>query len=338
MPTTQVIGDRAARPVDDDRVDRPIVDHRLAIVMVAGDPPCGATSAVHPPGVDLASVLRDQDGVVTTAQAQACGVSARTVRRRVASGLWRSPHPRVHLADGHRFGPAARVRAAWLWAGPSALVSGPAAAYWHGLLDAPPQDVGITVPRSSGLAGRAGIRVRRRDVAPEDRSESDRLGLTARPLTVLETAAALDDGAAFLDRALQRHVGFDSAHAAYCRMLGSTGAARAGRLLTAAADRSAAVSERRLVRLLRAAAITGWVLNYEAGPYTLDLAFPDRRVAVEFDGWAWHTDPERFRRDRRKGNDLVTSGWVLLRVTWHDLDSAPGRVVAQIRHALRPRG
>ena len=280
-------------------------------------------------------MLRDQDGVVTTAQARACGISARTIRRRVASGRWRSPHPRVHLAAGHRFGPEARVRAACLWAGPSALVSGPAAAYWHGFLDTPPTEIGITVPRSSGLAGRAGIRVRRREVAPEDRSERHGLRLTARPLTVLETAAALDDGAAFLDRALQRYVGFTSVHAAYCRMLSSTGSARAGRLLRAAADRSAAESERRLVRLLRVAGITGWVLNHEVGPYTLDLAFPDRRVAVELDGWAWHTDQERFRRDRRKGNDLVLSGWSLLRVTWHDLDGAPGRVVAEIRYALR---
>lgn len=275
---------------------------------------------------------------MTTAQAAACGVPARTVRRWVTSGRWSSPLPRVHLAEGHRYGPEARIRAAWLWAGPSALVSGPAAAYWHGILDRPPAGVTLTVPRSSGLCSRPGVRVRRRDVVVEDRGERDGLALTARPLTVLEAAAALPDGAALLDRALQRHVTFGPVYAAYCRMLGATGAAEAGRLLRAAADRSAAVSERRLVRLLRDAGVTGWVLNLDVGDHVVDLAFPRERVAVEVDGWAWHTDPGRFRRDRRKGNDLVTSGWLLLRVTWHDLETAPARVVAQIRHALRRSG
>ena len=102
----------------------------------------------------------------------------------------------------------------------------------------------------------------------------------------------------------------------------------------AAADRADSAAERLLIRLLRAAGVGGWSTGFGVGPHLVDLAFPAARVAVEVDGWAWHVDVERFRADRRKGNDLAAAGWDLLRYTWHDLDGEPGRVVAEIRTAL----
>lgn len=284
--------------------------------------------------MDLAVVLREQDGVISLAQAVAAGVSERTVRRWVAEGRWKRLHPGVYLDGRRRLGPAAVVRAAWLWGGPSALVSGPAAAVWFGLRDRLDRPAELTVPRTGRGRGRPGVTVRRRDLGLRDRAELRGIHLTALPLTVLETAVALPDGAAFLDRALQRSVSFDRVCAAYFRNLGARGSARARTLLTMAADGAASRAERRLVALLDAAGIGGWVIGLKIGPWTLDLAFPDARVAVEFDGWAWHSDHERFRRDRRKGNEVTLSGWTLLRVTWFDLVEAPDRVVAQIRHAL----
>jgi very-short-patch-repair endonuclease len=67
---------------------------------------------------------------------------------------------------------------------------------------------------------------------------------------------------------------------------------------------------------------------------TLDLAFPDVLLAIEIDGWAWHGDPERFQRDRRRQNVLVTAGWTVLRFTWADLIERPEHVLATIVHAL----
>ena len=284
--------------------------------------------------MNLWAVLREQGGVISLAQAVAAGVSERTVRRWVTEGRWQRIHPGIYLAEGRRLGPAATVRAAWLWGGPSALVSGPAAAFWLGLLERPPGPVQLTVPRTGRGRGRPGVRIRRRGLDPLDRAELRGLQLTAVPLTVLETAIALPDGAAFLDRALQREVSFGRVRDAYFRNLGARGWARAHAMLTVAADGAASRAERRLVALLVEAGIDGWVVGLEIGPWTLDLAFPDARVAIELDSWAWHSDHERFRRDRRKGNELVLSGWTLLRVTWFDLVEAPGRVVAQIRHAL----
>jgi very-short-patch-repair endonuclease len=158
--------------------------------------------------------------------------------------------------------------------------------------------------------------------------------LTGLPLTVLETAVALPGGSTFLDRALQRHVRFPTVYRAYCRNMGRRGSSTAGALLVAAADRADSAAERLLVRIVRNAGITGWVLGHPFGPWRVDLAFPEEKVAVEVDGWAWHVDAERFRADRRKQNALVRAGWDPLRFTWHELDGSPGTVAEEIRATL----
>ncbi|HEY6423682.1 MAG TPA: DUF559 domain-containing protein [Pseudonocardiaceae bacterium] len=98
-------------------------------------------------------------------------------------------------------------------------------------------------------------------------------------------------------------------------------------------------AERVLHRLLRGARIDGWEANHLlvlAGiEYWVDGAFVARRLAVEVDGWAWHSDVDRFAQDRRRQNALVIAGWTVLRFTWHDLVSRPQTVVAQIRAALQ---
>ncbi|HEY0813285.1 MAG TPA: type IV toxin-antitoxin system AbiEi family antitoxin domain-containing protein [Pseudonocardia sp.] len=275
-----------------------------------------------------------QAGVVTSAQAAAHGYSADRVRRRVREGRWRRLHPGVVLVGGHRLTDEARTWAAWLWTGGSGIVSGQAAAQWHGMLARAPTDVELTVPTRAGLRSRPGVRVRRRDLADVDVVGARGLRVAGRGLTALEAAIAEPDGSAFLDRALQRHVPFEDVYGAYCRALGRRGSAEMARLLVAAADRADSAAERLLVRLLRAAGITGWELGHPCGPYLIDVAFPGVKVAVEVDGWAWHVDQDRFVNDRRKGNALVRAGWVLLRFTWHDLIGSPQRVLAQIVAAL----
>lgn len=279
-------------------------------------------------------ILARQAGVITAAQAVAAGVGLRTVQRRVRSGAWTVLHPGVYLVGGHRLTDEVRIRAAWLWAGRSALVTGPAAAYWHGMLQRAPDDVEITVPRRTHLRPRPGIVLRRRDLSPVEFVVDRHVTVATEALAALETAVALPDGSVFLDRALQRHVRFPAVYRAYCRNMGRHGASEAGRLVAAAADRADSAAERLLVRLLRQAGIGGWVLGHPFGPYRIDLAFPAQRVAIEVDGWAWHVDAERFRTDRRKGNAITRGGWDLLRFTWHDLDGTPARTVAEVADTL----
>jgi very-short-patch-repair endonuclease len=266
-------------------------------------------------------------------------MSAATVHHRVREGRWNRLHPRIYLVGGHRPTPEARIRAAWLWAGPDAVVTGAAAAYWHRMLDQAPAIIDVTVPARSKPRPQPGIRLSRRDLYGSDVIErtdprSGGIRLAAAPFAALETAIVLTEGSTFLDRALQKHVRFPAVYRSFCRNIGRTGSSAAGRLLVAAADRADSAAERLLVRLLREAGIDGWVLGYPLGPYKIDLAFPVERVAIEVDGWAWHVDPERFRHDRRKGNYVTRSGWDLLRFTWHGLHDQPTASITEVRQTL----
>ncbi len=240
----------------------------------------------------------------------------------------------MYLIGGHRFTDEVRVRAAWLWAGPDAAVTGLTAAYWHGMRDRPPEDVELTVPASAKPRPQPGVRVRRRDLHPADLDPVRDVVVAAKPFAALETAVTLLEGSTFLDRALQKHVSFPALYRSFCRNMGRDGSSAAGRLITAAADRADSAAERLLVKLLRQAGIGGWVLGHPFGPYRIDLAFPARKVAIEVDGWAWHVDAERFRTDRRKGNAITRATWDLLRFTWHDLDGRPAQTVRETTETL----
>ncbi|MGH3900411.1 MAG: endonuclease domain-containing protein [Pseudonocardiaceae bacterium] len=177
--------------------------------------------------------------------------------------------------------------------------------------------------------------IRRRDLPYPDLIAVRDLWVTDVSLTVLEAAVVLDQqGSELLDRALQRRVSFAAVYRAHCRNQGRRGSAEACRLLAVAADRAASHAERLLVRLLRAARITGWKLNYQVHGYLIDLAFPAQRVAIEIDGWVWHVTADRFVDDWRRQNAVVNLQWTVLRFTWHDLVGRPDGVVEEVRVVL----
>ena len=90
-----------------------------------------------------------------------------------------------------------------------------------------------------------------------------------------------------------------------------------------------------LVKLLRDAGIRGWKTNYPVGGYKVDVGFPVEKVAIEVDGWAFHSDGEAFQIDRERQNAIALLGWQVLRFTWLDLTEYPERVLAIIRSAIR---
>ncbi len=64
-----------------------------------------------------------------------------------------------------------------------------------------------------------------------------------------------------------------------------------------------------------------------------DMAWPERKVLVEFDGDV-HRERKTFVNDRRRQNRLVAAGWIILRFTSADVYGDPEGVLAQIRSAL----
>lgn len=285
----------------------------------------------------LDDLLRRHDGVITLDQAKASGLSADSVQRLVASGHWRRCARGVYFVDDRPFTDAARIRSAVWGYGKQAAASGLAAAWWHGLTRFAPEVTEITVPRNSHGRRRAGCRVRRRDLAPTDLASCRGLRVTARPLTIVEAAARPGGGAAIMDAALQGGSQLRELWQAHLRNKGRYGSPSARRLLFAAQDGARSEAERLLVKALRVAGITGWLTNHPAGPYSIDVAFPDQGVAIEIDGWAFHSDPEKFRSDRRRQNYLILNRWQVLRFTWLDITAYPERVIGTIRSAISAR-
>ncbi|HEX2213085.1 MAG TPA: DUF559 domain-containing protein, partial [Mycobacterium sp.] len=93
-------------------------------------------------------------------------------------------------------------------------------------------------------------------------------------------------------------------------------------------------AERLLVKLLKDAGLTGWKTNYPVAGYKVDVGFVRKRVAIEVDGWAFHTDADAFQIDRKRQNAILLSGWKVLRFTWLDLTEYPQRVIAEIAAAV----
>jgi len=58
-----------------------------------------------------------------------------------------------------------------------------------------------------------------------------------------------------------------------------------------------------------------WQGEYRIGPWSVDLAFPPRRLVVEADGDYWHSAATIQQRDKRKDAYLAGHGWRVLRLS-----------------------
>ncbi|MGZ4509570.1 MAG: endonuclease domain-containing protein, partial [Blastococcus sp.] len=64
----------------------------------------------------------------------------------------------------------------------------------------------------------------------------------------------------------------------------------------------------------------------------VDFAWPDRKIALEYDG-LWHAEPGQFAKDRRRLNRLREAGWTVIFVTAADMHR-PSELIARIATAL----
>lgn len=98
--------------------------------------------------------------------------------------------------------------------------------------------------------------------------------------------------------------------------------------------------ERRFLDLTRKAGLPVPVVQHEVWESgrlvaRIDAAYPDRKIAIEVDGYGPHSSPEAFQRDRTRQNRLVALGWTVLRFTWDDVVRRPAEVARTIEAALR---
>jgi very-short-patch-repair endonuclease len=293
----------------------------------------------------LARLAARQHGVFTRAQALACGYAPTTVARRVREGSWRRVTAGVYASAGATLGFRALCWAALLLAGRGAAVSHFAAAQlWHLPVDA--RRVHVTLPLPRRRVPRPRVRWHRHHLADGDVQTVDGLPVTTLARTLLDCCLLLDDAraAALLDAALlRRRVQFDRLYAELRARVGWRGTPRLLRLVATLDPAAQSRAEGGLHQGLRARGWTGWVAQHPvfdaAGLIRrIDVAFVGIRLAIEIDGWAWHTDPERFRADRAPWNRLERLGWHVMHVPAADALLRLDTVLDAIEQRLRELG
>ena len=79
--------------------------------------------------------------------------------------------------------------------------------------------------------------------------------------------------------------------------------------------------------------------QFQLGFYSIDIAFPDIKLAVEIDGEYWHSLPSVVAKDKRKNSYIRNyCGWDLLRIpamrTIHDLDAMTNEIIDAVHRAF----
>ncbi|MEA2057285.1 MAG: type IV toxin-antitoxin system AbiEi family antitoxin domain-containing protein [Actinomycetota bacterium] len=65
-----------------------------------------------------------------------------------------------------------------------------------------------------------------------------------------------------------------------------------------------------------------------------DAAYPQARLAIEWDSRRWHTQVSAFETDRQRDRQAAIHGWRVLRFTWRDVTTRPREVADTVRRAL----
>jgi len=69
--------------------------------------------------------------------------------------------------------------------------------------------------------------------------------------------------------------------------------------------------------------------------WRLDFAWPEYRVAAEYDGVDWHSGPDAFRRDRRRSAALQELGWLIVPIIAEDVRHRAGELIRRLDTYLR---
>jgi very-short-patch-repair endonuclease len=264
-------------------------------------------------------------------------------RNRLRGPGFRRVFTDTYVRSGDELTLALRSLAAYRYGAGRGVLSGYSAAELLGAScgpeDAPAE---ITIP-GGGRRARPGLRVFRDRLAPGEICWCDGVRVTtgmrtawdlARRGELVEAIVAVDAlarvGRFNPDLLLNFLVHYPRAR----------GAARVPEVLALADRRAGSPMETRLRMLLVGAGLprpqVQWVVQDPVAREAvwLDLAYPEHRIGIEYDG-AEHTRPERVLRDIRRGTRLVDQGWRVYRYTKLEIYLEPDRVVAEVRRALR---
>lgn len=196
--------------------------------------------------------------------------------------------------------------------------------------------VEVIAPLETRIARRNGIDVRRTEMSPAECEPWRGVGL-ASPLRMgmdLLLDTPLPDAVADLDAVLRAGLVDRSALEQMVAKRHDRGIVGARRAVELADPRAESPPESRMRVLIVLDGLAPEV-QYWVGEYRVDLAFPQQRLAVEYDG-QWHGDLLRVGPDRERLNALQAMGWEVVFVTARLLRE-PKHMVRTIHAALHSR-
>ena len=287
----------------------------------------------------IGALATRQTGAISHRQLVDAGLGEGAIRHRIAVGRLHPVHQGVY-AVGH----AALSARGWAWAallatGPGAVLSHRSAAAVWGLRPAPDTFVEVTsVARSR--RPRSGIRLHRPHVLlPQDVAERDGLPCTSVSRTIADVAAVIDPrGQARVLRRAERLEVLDVAGIEPHLRPGRRGSASLRRLLLEYREDLVVRSEleERFLELVCAARLPAPRVNVALTGLEVDFLWPEQRVVVETDGFAYHGGRQAFEADRVRDAALLTSGYRVLRLTWRQVTRERRATTATLRALLRP--
>ena len=147
--------------------------------------------------------LSKHGGVISRAELLELGLSSSAIGRRVRSGELLPVVPGVYRPAALRLTPELMIRAVALRLGPTCVVAGRSAAWWHGLTSSVTEPVSVILPPGAWPSTLHIVRAARRSLDPADRVVVRGLAVTGRARTVLDCADSVD-AEDIRDAALQR--------------------------------------------------------------------------------------------------------------------------------------
>lgn len=279
------------------------------------------------------------DDLATVSSLLDHGWSYDRVRRRIRTGPWQEPLPRVVLRTTGEPTQRQWWRAALLYAGPGSAVSHATAAERWGLPVTSPR---VVVTRPGGSHPRSTNRVWvRQSLRPFRVFPLDGIATTAPARSVLDACLdmrRLPDVDALLGRAVQRRLVTLDDLADELEIAPSAGSRLPRRAMAELAVGSHAASEAQLLRLIRRAAIPSPEVNASVetrvGTRYVDALWRRLGKGVEVDGQAFHLAPDQWQADLLRQNEIQSAGIVLLRLPARRLWTEPDAVIREIRWFL----
>jgi len=272
----------------------------------------------------------------------------RGLRGALAAGLLRTSWPRVVVEGARANDLRTRGAAAFLAFGPRCALTGPTAAELHGCTAVATPRTHLLVPYGRNPRSRLGLVVQHGPSMDDDVEMIDGLPVVAldRVVAGLLCRASPRDALAACDQALalQADTDRDAWRLRVGRRIAARpdprGTRRGRELLALATGRAASPAESWLLLMVVEFGLpwpeVNWPLMSPWGRRVclLDLAWPDLRIAVEYQGYAVHAGREE--HDEARFADLRRRGWIVVEADRADFDD-PQRLQYRLADAFRRR-